>query len=183
MLDKLKDVLADEKSRDLALLAGGMLGVMSGAKVTPLAMAAVGLKGLERRWRAEHPEFEGDLRERWRLAIENYDATHRDPVNRVLHTVGIPMILGGVVGMMISPRWTPPWWIANGSWTAGWILNFIGHGVFEKNPPAFAQDPLSFLAGPAWDFVRLEQKVSSALRGAKAAKGDEASRAEAPASA
>jgi uncharacterized membrane protein YGL010W len=30
-------------------------------------------------------------------------------------------------------------------------MNLVGHAVFEKNRPAFADDPLSFLAGPAWD--------------------------------
>lgn len=155
--------LLTEKNRDLALVAGGMLGLMTGAKATPLAMFAVGLRGLERQWRAAHPEFEGGLAERWQKAIEFYDATHQHPTNRVLHTVGIPMIVGGVVGMLAAPRYTPPWWVANGSWTAGWILNFIGH-AYEQGAPAFADDPLSFLAGPAWDFVRLKEKLAELTR-------------------
>jgi hypothetical protein len=160
MLQRLKRALTDEKSRDLALVAGGMIGIMTGAKATPLAMFAVGARGLERHWRRAHPDFEGGVRERWQRAIEFYDETHADPVNRALHTIGIPMIVGGFVGMLASPRWTAPWWVANGSWTAGWVLNFIGHGVFEKSAPAFADDPLSFLAGPVWDFVRLKEKVA-----------------------
>jgi uncharacterized membrane protein YGL010W len=47
-------------------------------------------------------------------------------------------------------------WLA--SWAAfnvGWTLNFIGHGVYEKNSPAFADDPLSFVAGPLWDLKQL----------------------------
>ena len=27
----------------------------------------------------------------------------------------------------------------------------MGHAAFEKNAPAFKDDPLSFLAGPVWD--------------------------------
>ncbi len=163
MLEKLTRALKDEKSRDLALVAGGMLGIMTGAKATPLAMFAVGARGLEKHWRRAHPDFDGDLRERWQRAIDFYDETHNDPTNRVLHTVGIPMIAGGFLGMLAAPRWTAPWWLANGSWTAGWILNFIGHGVFEKGAPAFADDPLSFIAGPVWDFIRLKDKVSDVL--------------------
>jgi hypothetical protein len=162
MLDKLSDALTG-KNRDLALVAGGMLGIMTGAKATPVAMFAMGLRGLEQHWREAHPEFEGGLAERWQRAIEFYDETHQDPTNRILHTVGIPMILGGVVGMLATPRYTPPWWIANGSWTLGWVLNFIGHGVYEKGAPAFADDPLSFLAGPVWDFVRLREKLGDVL--------------------
>jgi len=41
------------------------------------------------------------------------------------------------------------------AFVGGWVLNFIGHGRYEKNQPAFADDPLSFIAGPAWDFMQL----------------------------
>jgi hypothetical protein len=37
-------------------------------------------------------------------------------------------------------------------------LNFIGHGIFEKNAPAFADDPLSFAAAIAWDVDRMGDK-------------------------
>jgi uncharacterized membrane protein YGL010W len=37
-------------------------------------------------------------------------------------------------------------------------LNFIGHGKYEKNAPAFADDPLSFIAGPVWDFQQILRK-------------------------
>ncbi len=159
MLDRVTALIAEKKNRDLALLAGGMVGIMTGAKLTPLAMVASGMRGLEQQWQKDHPEFRGGMKERWHEAITFYDATHQDPTNRVLHTVGIPMIVTGAVGMLASPRYTPPWWLANGSWTAGWVLNFIGHGVFEKGAPAFADDPLSFVAGPVWDFVRLRDKL------------------------
>lgn len=158
MFEKLTSWISDKKNRDLALVAGGMVGIMSGAKLTPISMFATGFKGLEEEWRKAHPEFDGDLKERWQLAIDFYDSTHQDPTNRVLHTVGIPMIVAGAAGMLVSPRYTPPWWISNGSWTAGWVLNFIGHGMFEKSAPAFAEDPLSFLAGPVWDFTRLKDR-------------------------
>lgn len=165
MLEKLSQMITDEKRRSVGLLGGAMAGIMTGAKVTPAAMFLTGMYGLEREWRKAHPEFRGGMKERWELAIAFYDATHQDPVNRALHTIGIPMILGGAIGMLASPRWTPPWWIANGSWTAGWALNFIGHGMFEKGAPAFAEDPLSFLAGPAWDFVRIKDRLVGAVRG------------------
>ncbi len=163
MIERLKNLLADEKQRDLALLGGAATGLMAGGKLAPLAVFTVAVRNLERRWRKEHPEFTGSLRDRLEVAAEHYDRTHQHPTNRLLHTIGIPMILGGAAGMLVAPRWTPPWWIANGSWTVGWALNFVGHGVFEKGEPAFAQDPLAFVAGPIWDAVRIEQKIASAL--------------------
>ncbi|MBX3273603.1 MAG: DUF962 domain-containing protein [Sandaracinaceae bacterium] len=162
MISKLSELLAEKKNRDLALLAGGAVTLMAGGKLTPIAMFLAGMKGLEDEWRKAHPDFHGSLAERFQLAIEHYDATHQHPTNRLLHTVGIPMVLGGFVGMLAAPRYSPPWWIANGSWTAGWALNFVGHGLYEKGEPAFATDPLGPIAGPVWDFVRLRDKLFGA---------------------
>lgn len=183
MIENVSRALADSKNRDLALVVGGMLGIMTGAKATPLAMFAVGARGLERHWRKANPDVDPAFAARWKRAIEFYDATHQDRVNRVLHIVGIPMIVGGVVGMIAAPRWTPPWWIANGSWTAGWILNFIGHGLFEKGAPAFADDPLSFIAGPVWDFMQVKKKLDEALGNAPRDEAGEPSPIEAAAAA
>ena len=38
-------------------------------------------------------------------------------------------------------------------------MNIVGHAVFEKNRPAFADDPLSFLAGPVWDLGQVKGLV------------------------
>lgn len=168
MFEKLTNVLSTKKGRNLALVGGAMVGLTVGAKMTPAAIALKGILGLEDEWRRQHPDFRGSLAERWEAAIEFYDATHQDPVNRALHTVGIPMIVGGLLGMMAAPRYTPPWWVANGSWTFGWALNFLGHGVFEKDAPAFAEDPLAFIAGPVWDFVRIRDRVMGEEAAAKA---------------
>lgn len=165
MLEQLTQALSKKKNRDLAMLAVGTAGFMGGAKLGALSIAARGLVGLEEEWRKAHPDFDGDLMDRWDRAIAFYDETHQDPTNRLLHTIGIPMIVGGALGMLAAPRWTPPWWMANGSWTAGWVLNFVGHGYFEKGAPAFADDPLSFVAGPVWDFVRIKDKLIGKARG------------------
>ncbi|MBZ0122165.1 MAG: DUF962 domain-containing protein [Sandaracinaceae bacterium] len=147
------------KNKNLAMLAGGTASLMTGGKLTALGLFARGLYGLEEQWREAHPEFEGGLAERWKIAIDFYEQTHQDGVNRALHTVGIPMILGGAIGLLIAPSYTPPWWAANASWSIGWTLNFVGH-AFEGKSPAFAADPLSFVAGPVWDFMRLRDKLT-----------------------
>jgi hypothetical protein len=168
MLEKLTGWIGDPKNRDLALVAGGMIGIMTGAKVVPAAMFAIGARGIARRNINATPDLRGaGFRARWDRAIENYDAGHQNQVNRALHSIGIPMIVGGTVGLLAMPRYTPPWWVANGAFATGWALNFVGHAL-EKSPPAFATDPLSFLAGPVWDYVRLKDAIASAVRGKEA---------------
>lgn len=165
MLDKLTGWIEDDRKRDVALVGAGMLGLMTGAKIVPAAMFAIGARGIARRNTNAHPDLRGQgFSARWDRAIEHYDATHQSPVNRALHSVGIPMIVGGAIGLLAAPRYTPPWWIANGSFAAGWALNFVGH-AFEKSPPAFTSDPLSFIAGPVWDYMRAKDAIVGAVRG------------------
>lgn len=159
-MPKLSDVLSlipDKKTRDLVTTAGGMVLLLGGRKVLALGTFAKGLKGLEEEWR-EVNDFDGTLVERWERAVAFYEETHQDPTNRKLHVIGIPIIVGGAVGLLLFPSYRPLWMLSAGAFTFGWVLNFIGHGIFEKKAPAFADDPLSFLAGPVWDLQQLRKK-------------------------
>lgn len=91
-------------------------------------------------------------------------------MNRKLHIVGIPMIVGGTAGLLLFSPFRPLWLASAAAFVAGWALNFLGHGRFEKNAPAFADDPLSFIAGPAWDFMHLvaERRKSNGTATAEA---------------
>lgn len=146
----------DRRKRGVALTVGGMGALMTGSKVTALGLVAQGLRDIEAEWRVAHPDFVGGPRERWQAAIEFYEQTHRDPKNRMLHIVGIPIIVGGTTGLLVFPRYSPPWFVAAGAFGFGWALNILGHAVFEHNAPAFADDPLSFIAGPVWDLANLK---------------------------
>lgn len=161
----------DRRTRGVALTAGGLIGLVTGSKLGSLALAARGVRDLEAEWRAAHPEFVGGPAERWQQAIEFYEATHRDPRNRALHMVGIPVIIGGATGLLVWPRFSPPWWVSAGAYSVGWGLNLAGHAFFEKNPPAFADDPLSFVAGPAWDLLQWRAHLQSLLQRQPAAGG------------
>lgn len=156
--------LRDPKTRDLACVAGGMGALLAGQKLVGLGLFARGLHGLERRWREEH-DFQGTLEERWQRAGEFYEATHQDPVNRFLHLVGIPLVAGGAAGLIMSRPLRPVWLASAGAFTLGWGLNFIGHGLFEKKAPAFAEDPLSFFVGPVWDWQNLRARRLRAPEG------------------
>lgn len=153
MLDKLISLIPDRKTRDVASMAGGMALLLGGRKVVGLGLFAKGAYGLEQRWREVHA-FEGDLEERWEEAVRFYEETHKDPINRKLHGVAIPILLGGTAGLLLFRPHRPLWFLSASAFTLGWALSFVGHGLFEKNAPAFADDPLSFLAGPVWGLKR-----------------------------
>ncbi|MBL4845966.1 MAG: DUF962 domain-containing protein [Planctomycetes bacterium] len=144
------NALKIKKNRDLACVGAGMGALMAGAKLPGLALFAKGMVGLEKEWRAKR-EFDGTWSERFEKAAVFYEGTHQDPTNRVLHRIGIPMILGGAAGLIVFPAYRPFWLTSHALFTVGWGLNLVGHGVYEKNKPAFADDPLSFLMGPLWD--------------------------------
>lgn len=171
-LPKLSDVLSlipDKKTRDVVTTAGGMVLLLSGRKVLALGTFAKGLKGLEETWREVH-DFDGSWAERWDAAVKFYEETHQNPTNRKLHIVGIPIIVGGAAGLLLFPSYRPLWMLSASAFTFGWILNFIGHGLYEKNAPAFADDPLSFLAGPVWDLQQLRKRKK---KGAEEKKAEE----------
>jgi hypothetical protein len=154
MIDKVLGMLSDRKSRGLALAATGMGALMVGCKIGGLGLFGRGFVDLERQWREDNV-FQGDWRQRWDRSITFYEETHRNPTNRALHIAGIPLILGGAVGLLAMPAYSPPWWFSAGAFGTGWAMNLVGHAVFEKNRPAFADDPLSFVAGPVWDLKQL----------------------------
>ena len=154
MLRRVVTGLKEKKNRHLAYTVAGMGALMAGGKVSGLTLFGLGLAGLEKDWR-EHRGFTGTWTERFEKSAAFYDGTHQDPTNRTLHRVGIPLIVGGAAGLLLFPRYRPMWAASWGLFTGGWVLNFIGHGVYEKNAPAFADDPLSFIMGPLWDLKQL----------------------------
>lgn len=75
--------------------------------------------------------------------IESYKAKHRHPVNRLTHSIGIPMIVISLPLLFFSWRWGLALFVV------GWILQFLGH-IIEGNQPAFFRNPLYLLVGPLW---------------------------------
>jgi uncharacterized membrane protein YGL010W len=75
--------------------------------------------------------------------IENYKAKHRHPLNRLTHSIGIPMIV--IALPLFFVNWRP----ALGLFIVGWIFQLIGHAI-EGNQPAFFKNPMYLLVGPWW---------------------------------
>ncbi len=142
-------------ARDTLKLVGGMGLLLTGQKIPALASFGAGLASLEREWRAKHPEVEDTFEARWQAALDFYHQTHQDGINRKLHLAGIPLIVGGAAGLLLGGPFRPLWLGSAAAFAAGWALNIAGHALFEKNAPAFTQDPLSFIAGPAWDLKQM----------------------------
>lgn len=75
--------------------------------------------------------------------VEEYKAKHRHPLNRLSHTIGIPMIVISLPLFFFAWRW------ALALFVVGWIFQFVGHAI-EGNQPAFFRNPLYLLVGPLW---------------------------------
>ncbi len=75
--------------------------------------------------------------------MEVYHEKHQHPVNKVLHTLGIPMIVVSLGVVFFNWRW------GVGLFVTGWVLQFVGH-AFEGNNPAFFKNPIYLIVGPLW---------------------------------
>jgi uncharacterized membrane protein YGL010W len=86
--------------------------------------------------------------------ISNYKAKHQHPLNRLSHSVGIPLIVISLPLFLLNWRWALELFIA------GWILQYLGH-LIEGNQPAFFTNPVYLLVGPWW-LLRRALGLSSA---------------------
>ena len=75
--------------------------------------------------------------------IANYKAKHQHPLNKLSHSIGIPMIVVSLPLFFFNWRWALVLFIV------GWILQFVGHAI-EGNQPAFFRNPVYLLIGPLW---------------------------------
>lgn len=85
----------------------------------------------------------------WNDWIEEYAESHENPINRLTHTIGIPMIALSLVllptCLFVRGFWVIPLWLFVG----GWALQFVGH-YFEGKPPEFFKDYRFLFVGLRW---------------------------------
>jgi uncharacterized membrane protein YGL010W len=91
--------------------------------------------------------------------IARYEESHKDPVNRVFHTFGIPMIALSIPLLLIAPFMRGFWKIAVGLFLTGWVFQFVGH-AFEGRPPEFFKDWRFLFVGLRW---WLKSRLSASL--------------------
>lgn len=76
--------------------------------------------------------------------IALYAKEHTRLGTKLTHMVGIPMIVASIPTAFVNLP------VAGGLLAGGWVLQIVGHKVFEKNQPAFFRDPYYMLIGPVW---------------------------------
>ena len=88
--------------------------------------------------------------------LSRYNESHRHPVNRACHVVGIPMIILGVLLGLGVLVYRPLWPVPLALFIGGWVLQFIGHAI-EGKPPAFLSDWRFLFTGAAWWLAKLRR--------------------------
>lgn len=85
----------------------------------------------------------------WNDWIAEYAEAHRNPINKLTHLVGIPLIAASIplaaLGLVVENAG----WVALAMFVVGWILQFIGH-AFEGRKPEFFRDWRFLLVGLRW---------------------------------
>lgn len=90
--------------------------------------------------------------------ISQYELSHQNPVNRLCHTVGIPLVAGSLLLFLISIITPAVWPVALALFIAGWVFQFIGH-AFERKPPEFFRDWRFLFVGMRWWFVKMAGRL------------------------
>ena len=90
--------------------------------------------------------------------IDRYEQSHKHPVNRTFHTLGIPMIAISLPLFLVAPLFRGFWKIPVSLFTVGWIFQFAGHAV-EGKPPEFFKDWRFLLVGVRWWWHKIQGRA------------------------
>jgi uncharacterized membrane protein YGL010W len=93
--------------------------------------------------------------EQW---VSEYSHSHQHPINRLCHTIGIPLIAGSILLLIVSIVVDGLWPIALGLFVLGWILQFVGHYV-EGKPPEFLRDWRFLFVGLRWWVAKMRGRA------------------------
>jgi uncharacterized membrane protein YGL010W len=97
----------------------------------------------------------GRTSEEW---VAQYATSHQHPVNRMCHTLGIPLI---VISILLAPAaWVGAlsWWGPAALFVIGWVLQFVGH-AFEGKPPEFFKDWRFLFVGLRWWLAKVRGRA------------------------
>ena len=90
----------------------------------------------------------------WSEWIDEYSESHQNPINRLTHSLGIPMIAASVLLLPLTLFASGVWRFALLLFVVGWALQFIGH-YFEGKPPEFFKDWRFLFVGLRWWFAKV----------------------------
>ena len=94
----------------------------------------------------------------WDDWIARYAQSHRHPVNRFCHTVGIPLIVLSLLLFVVAFFVPGLWPIPTALFLVGWILQFVGHAV-EGKPPEFFHDWRFLFVGLRWWVAKIRGRA------------------------
>ena len=81
--------------------------------------------------------------------VAEYAESHQHPVNKLTHTIGIPMIAVSILLIPLCFFIEKFWIIPLALFVIGWIFQFVGH-YFEGKPPEFFKDWRFLFVGLRW---------------------------------
>ena len=90
--------------------------------------------------------------------VEQYAGSHRHPVNRFGHTVGIPLIALSIPLFLVALAAEGFWPVPLAMFVVGWIFQFVGH-AFEGKPPEFFHDWRFLFVGLRWWVAKMRGKA------------------------
>jgi uncharacterized membrane protein YGL010W len=93
--------------------------------------------------------------EQW---VAQYATSHQHPVNRLCHTLGIPLIVISIVWLAIAWLAALPIWMPVTGFVIGWVLQFIGH-AFEGKAPEFFHDWRFLFVGLRWWVAKIRGRA------------------------
>jgi len=94
----------------------------------------------------------------WDEWIAQYSLSHQHPVNRVCHTLGIPLIAVSLPLFAATIAFPRIWPVPVALFVLGWIFQFVGHAV-EGKPPEFLHDWRFLLVGLRWWIAKMMGRV------------------------
>ena len=94
----------------------------------------------------------------WNEWIDRYERSHRHPVNRLCHTIGIPLIAVSLPLFVAAPFIGGLWPVPVALFVAGWVLQFAGH-VAERKPPEFFHDWRFLFVGLRWWIAKVQRRA------------------------
>jgi uncharacterized membrane protein YGL010W len=94
----------------------------------------------------------------WEEWIARYGHSHEHPVNRICHTIGIPLIVLSLPLFLASLVVPGLWRLALALFIIGWVFQFVGH-AFEGKPPEFFHDWRFLFVGLRWWVAKIRGRV------------------------
>ncbi len=94
----------------------------------------------------------------WDEWIAQYGESHRHPVNRICHTIGIPLIAVSLPLFLVALAVPGFWAIPLAMFVVGWGLQFVGH-AFEGKPPEFFKDWRFLFVGLRWWVAKIRGRA------------------------